>query len=208
MRVDPTTPVWPDSPRVDFARARSIERGDSNNVTHMALDVHTGTHVDAPSHFFDDGKTIDLVGLTPFVGPAVVVSTGDARDLTVDVLESAGLPADAQRLLLKTANSTHPPSSEFRRDFTAITPEAADWLVQNFELRSLGIDYLSVQPYFASDEVHTILLSAGIGLIEGLDLRGVDPGDYELLCLPLKLVGVEAAPARALLRAIPGAKDG
>jgi arylformamidase len=207
MRVDSSIPRWPGSPEVRFEHARSLDRGDSNNVTHLTMDVHTGTHVDAPSHFIGDGETIDLVGLAPFVGAAVVVDTGDARELTVDVLESAHIPSETRRVLFKTANSAQPPCSDFRREFTALTPEAAAWLVREFDLLSLGIDYLSVQPYSASDDVHKILLSARVGLIEGLDLRRVDPGTYELLCLPLNLIGVEAAPARALLRVIPKATE-
>lgn len=200
MRVDSRTPQWPGSVAVRFEPALSIERGDPNNVTNLTMDLHTGTHVDAPSHFIAAGQTIDAVGLTPFVGDATVVDTGDAAELTREVLEAARIPAGVRRLLLRTANSALLPSAEFNPDFTALTPAAASWLVETHDLLSLGIDYLSVQPYSGSDDVHKTLLGAGVALIEGLDLRGVEVGDYELLCLPVNLVGVEAAPARALLR--------
>lgn len=208
MRVDSETPLWPGSVEVRFETARSIERGDSNNVTNLRMDVHTGTHVDAPSHFIAGGRTVDQVGLAPFVGHATVVNAGDSAELTREALEAAAIPLSVRRLLLQTANSTVAPGAEFDPDFTALSPEAASWLVERYDLLALGIDYLSVQPYSGSDDVHKTLLGAEVALIEGLDLRGVEPGDYELLCLPVNLVGVEAAPARALIRPIPpGAQE-
>jgi arylformamidase len=197
-------PVWPDSPGVATRLRMAIDRGDGANVTQLSMDVHTGTHVDAPRHFVADGPELEPMGLDPFIGPADVVDLS-----AVDSIDSAALaiavPDDAERVLLRTRNSViegfrEPP---FRTDYASIDPDGAGWLVQR-RLALVGVDYLSVQGYDDPPDTHTALLGARICLLEGLVLNHVAPGRYLLVCLPLRLCGVEAAPARAVLLQVEG----
>jgi arylformamidase len=178
----------------------AIADGDDANVTQMSIDVHTGTHVDAPRHFFDDGISVEELGLSPFIGPATVAATGTAKDITAAVLEAALVPDDAARLLLRTANSDQVEMYRrpFDRDYAALTLDGAEWLAER-PLRLVGIDYLSIQRYEESPDVHRVLLGAGIPLLEGLCLGAVAPGSYKLVCLPMRIINVEGAPARAIL---------
>lgn len=201
VAVSPTdTPTWPGSPRVRFERRLSLARGDAAEDSTVTFSVHTGTHVDAPAHVVRGGRTIDGLPLPVFVGRCTVV---DLRGLAV--IDRRDLEARAgeigSRTLFRTDNSDLW-SSEFRSDFVGLTAAAARWLAAR-EVRLVGIDYLSVQPWEGDDEVHRALLEAGVALLEGLDLSDVRPGGYELMCLPIRLAGLEAAPARALLRPIP-----
>lgn len=193
-------PVWPGSPGVQTSLRTSIGRGDDANVSELAMDVHTGTHVDAPRHFLADGSLVEDLGLDPFVGPALVVDTGGSTEITAAVLEALELPIGVERLLLRTANSVRHDlyRTPFDDDYAALTLDGAEWLVAR-GLRLIGIDYLSVQRYAMTTDIHRVILGAGIAALEGLDLREVAIGDYELVCLPLRLAGVEAAPARAVL---------
>lgn len=196
----PDLPVWPGSPGVLTTPRQSISRGDEANVTQLAMDVHTGTHVDAPRHFLADGALLEELGLDPLVGPAFVAATGSAREIDRATLEALELPAGVDRLLLRTTNSAQPDpyGSPFDADYAALTLDGAAWLVAR-GVRLIGIDYLSVQRYALSTDIHRLILGAGIVILEGLDLRGVSSGAYELVCLPLRLDAVEAAPARAIL---------
>lgn len=193
-------PVWPGSPGVQASLRMSIGRGDDANVSQLTMDVHTGTHVDAPRHFIADGSLVEDLGLEPFVGPAVVVDTGGEIEIGATALEALQLPEGVERLLLRTANSARPDlyRAPFDDDYAALTLDGAEWLVAR-GLRLIGIDYLSVQRYTMTTDIHRVILGAGIAILEGLNLRVVAAGDYELVCLPLRLAGVEAAPARAVL---------
>jgi arylformamidase len=199
LPLDSDLPTWPDSPGVLTTWRASIKRGDVANVTQLSMDVHSGTHVDAPCHFLDDGATVDDLGLAPFVGSAVVIDTGAAPEITAEVLSAASIPPDAQRLLLRTANSSQLSGAPFRDDYAALTLDGAQWLVDTCDLRLVGIDYLSIQRYTEPPDVHRTLLGSGLAILEGLCLKDVVPGAYELVCLPLRLIGVEGAPARAIL---------
>jgi arylformamidase len=193
-------PTWPGSPGVLTTLRMSIGRGDDANVTQLSIDVHSGTHVDAPRHFVDDAKTLDELGLEPFIGPAVVLDTGPAKEISASVLEAARIPEGTERLLLRTANSSQPDlyRRPFDEDYAALTLDGAEWLAAT-ELRLVGIDYLSIQRYREPPDVHRALLGAGIAIVEGLSLANVRSGAYELICLPMRLVNVEGAPARAIL---------
>jgi len=179
----------------------AIREGDEANVTQLSIDVHTGTHVDAPLHFVEGGAQVEDLGLDPFVGPATVVDVGDKREVDADDLAALRLRPGVERLLVRTINSARADlyTSSFDSGYAALTLEAADWLVRH-GIRLIGVDYLSVQRYTDSADVHRSLLGAGIAILEGADLRCIEPGEYELICLPLRLAGVEAAPARAILR--------
>jgi len=195
-------PVWPGDPEVQVRKALALARGDAANVSALSLGAHTGTHMDAPYHFLEEGLAIDRIPLELCVGPARVVE--------VPALVAIG-PADLEplpvrgcvRLLLKTRNSTLWRREGFQEDFVHLTGEGAAFLVAA-GVRLLGIDYLSVEGYRVTGApAHHALLQAGVFLLEGLDLSAVPPGEYELLCLPLRLTGADGAPARALLRTVP-----
>jgi arylformamidase len=189
-------PIYDRNPGVSLERALSIPRGDSANVSRLELGVHTGTHVDAPLHFFDDGAAAEQLPLEPLLGPAFVAD-GLELDGPIDgaALECCALPAGVERVLLKTRNGRLWGRDDFTRDFIRLDGDGARWLVAR-RVRLIGIDYLSI----GDQEAHRVLLDAGITAVEGLDLRSVEPGWYELICLPLKIVGADGAPARAVLR--------
>ena len=193
-------PVWPGDSGVEIERVSKIEMGANANVSHLSLGAHTGTHVDAPFHFVPTGVTLDHIPLDRFVGPAWVVEINGVDLVTAERLEAATIPVDVARVLFKTDNSRiwARADDEFEEGFTALSPDAAQFLVDRGILL-VGIDYLSIAPFGDSRPTHQILLGAGVAILEGIDLREVDPGAYNLYCLPLKLVGVDGAPARAVL---------
>jgi arylformamidase len=200
VALDGDLPMWPGSPGVLTKLRNSISRSDDANVTQLSIDVHTGTHIDAPLHCIDHGATVEDLGLKPFIGSAVVVDTGPAKEITASVLEAAMIPDDTERLLLRTANSSRPDlyRTPFDEDYVALTLDGAEWLAAK-PLRLVGIDYLSIQRYSEPPAVHQTLLGAEIPILEGLCLADVTVGAYELVCLPMRLVNVEGAPARAIL---------
>ena len=194
-------PVWPGSRGIQITPVKKIEKGDSSNDSRVDFNLHTGTHIDAPRHFVQNGRTIEQLSLDIFVGSCFVVDMQDAADVTPENLSALNLPCDIKRLLIRTRNSElwgeH--TSEFKKDFTAFTNEAAQWIVDK-GIKLIGVDYLSVQRYSDGPETHQILLGADIVILEGLNLSNVQAGFYELICLPMKLVDTEAAPARVVLR--------
>jgi arylformamidase len=167
----------------------------------MASGVHIGTHVDAPYHFIADGKTIESLALDALVGPAQVVELpADVRLIGASDLERAGIETGMERVLLKTRNSQFwgQPGLPFQKDFTAIAPGGAAYLVER-GVKLVGIDYFSVAPFGDSVPTHRALLGAEVIALEGIDLSQVPAGRYQLYCLPLKLGGSDGAPARAIL---------
>jgi arylformamidase len=198
--ITPQIPVWPGDSPVTLERVREIARGANANVSRLECGVHVGTHVDAPAHFIEGAATVETLSLDVLNGRAYVVDLPDAEILDAATLESAGIPKGAQRVLFKTHNSEFWPSegSDFRTDFVAIDEGGAEWLVES-GVQLVGIDYLSIAPYTQSQPTHGILLGAGVVVVEGLDLSEVGSGNYELHCLPLKLVGSDGAPARVIL---------
>jgi arylformamidase len=200
MPLNASTPTWPASPGFSSRNHLALADGDVANATQLGLDVHCGTHVDAPRHFIADGATIDEVGLTALVGTAWVADVTGHRDISADVLDASAIPDGTRRLLLATDNASRPDMyrEPFREDYVALTPDAAAWVARRPDIRLVGIDYLSIQRYADPPEVHMILLGAGVLILEGIDLR-VTPGPWTLMCLPLCVTGVEAAPARAVL---------
>lgn len=191
---------WPGDPPVQVQRTHAIEHGDEANLTQLSMSAHTGTHMDAPLHYLPSADSMDALPFTTIIGRARVIAVETPSPVSRPLLESANIQA-GERLLLKTRNSDHLWSErEFDPRFTALNLEAARWLA-TLQIRLLGIDYLSVGPYHDEGaEVHRALLGAGIWIVEGLNLMAVEPGWYELICLPLRLAGADGAPARALLR--------
>jgi arylformamidase len=199
--ISPNIPKWPGSPAIRLERNLNLELGDIANDTTINFSVHTGTHVDAPLHFLPDGSSVDQMSLEVVIGPAFVADLSDVEVITANILEKLALPANTQRLLLRTRNSHLWESEvqEFQKNFVALTADAAHWVV-NHGIRLIGIDYLSIQRFGDEPETHVILLKSEVVIVEGLNLADVLPGEYDLICLPLKLQGVEGAPARVVLR--------
>lgn len=206
--IDVTVPIrsgmlhWPGNPEVVVAQTESLERGDVATVSSLSLGVHTGTHVDAPVHFFVGGAGIDAVRFDCLIGRARVLDMGDGPRIHPSDLEGHDLRA-GERVLFKTRNSRYWKDNTFCPDFTSLTPEAATWLVER-GVRTVGVDYLSVGSTESGPETHRPLLAAGVCIIEGLDLSRVRPGLYDLICLPLRLEGLDGAPARVVLRNADG----
>ncbi|MDQ3818914.1 MAG: cyclase family protein [Acidobacteriota bacterium] len=201
-----TTPTYPGDPGVEIVQWSAIADGAAANVTLLNFGAHTATHVDAPSHFIEGAGRVDNLPLDTLIGPALVVSIPyDAGAIEARHLSEHDLRG-AERVLFKTRNSDFwsDTSGGFRRDFTYITPDAARLLVES-GVRLVGIDYLSVEEFEPERHLtHEILLSAGVVILEGLDLREASAGSYELICLPLKITGGtgDGAPARAVLRTL------
>ena len=191
---------WPDNPPVKIERMLDIDQGDAANVSKMSLGVHTGTHVDAPRHFIRDGRGVHLAPFSALIGPARVIEITDTQSIKVDELRRHDLQA-GERILFKTLNSTRCwQTDDFVEDFVYVSQEAARYLA-GLRVQTVGVDYLSVGGYTTDGtETHQALLSADVWIIEGLNLAAVQPGIYELICLPLKIVDSDGAPARAVLR--------
>lgn len=199
------TPTYPGDPKMEIEQWAALERGDAANVSMLHFGAHTGTHVDAPAHFIEGANAVWSLPLDVLVGQAVVVEMADTvRAIDAGHIESLEL-AGATRVLFKTRNSAFwaNMAEGFRTDFTYIEPDGARALVER-GVRLVGIDYLSVEQFKSERyETHTTLLSHGVVIVEGLDLREVAAGTYELICLPLRIAGGggDGAPARAILRA-------
>jgi arylformamidase len=198
-------PHWPDNPPIYLERAQDIGRGDHANVSHIAMGVHTGTHMDGPVHFIHGGAGLDQMPLDATIGPARVIEISDPREVTAAELRACTL-RPGERILLRTSNSIRCwATDEFIDDFVYISETAAEYLAER-RVRTVGIDYLSVGGYHVDGaKVHRILIDAGIWIIEGLDLSSAPAGTYDMICLPVKLHGSDGAPARAILR--PAAAD-
>jgi arylformamidase len=200
------TPTYPGDPGIEIKQWAALSAGDAANVTLLHLGAHTATHIDAPAHFIAGGAKIDALPLDAMMGRARVVEIPKAVR-SIDTNELARHDLDgATRILFKTGNSEFwaERKSNFREDFTYIEPDAARALAQS-GIRLVGMDYLSVEKFKSERfETHIELLSQNIVIVEGLDLRGVPAGDYELICLPLKIASGtgDGAPARAVLRTL------
>ena len=203
---------WPDNPPVVVERTQDMACGAAANVSRLSCGVHTGTHMDAPIHFIAGGTAIDQMPLDATVGPARVIAIADHEAVRVAELQAHDIRA-GERILLRTRNSPAAwKSATFVEDFVYLTTEAAEWLAAR-GVRTVGVDYLSVGGYRAGNgvAVHRALLVAGVWIIEGLDLSAVPPGPCDLVCLPLKILGADGAPARAIVRprsTPPGADHG
>ncbi len=201
LTISPSLPTWPGDPALELKQIESMDKGAHANVTHISAAVHLGTHVDAPHHFLNDGRTVENLPLDVLTGPCYVVQLPDGVEaITAEMLERMELTFDFKRILFGTSNSHWWKNGEtkFQTDFVAITEDGADWLVKR-GVQLVGVDYLSVAPYGDSVPTHTVLLKAGVVVVEGLNLSQVSRGFYDLYCLPLKIAGSDGAPARAIL---------
>jgi arylformamidase len=193
---------WPDNPPVRIERILDMEHGDVANVSKISMGSHTGTHMDAPLHFVREGEGLDEMPLTAAMGRTRVIEIHDPESVKPEDLDPHEIRR-GERILLKTQNSARDwPSTAFIEDFVYVSQEAARYLAAR-EIQTIGIDYLSVGGFHRDGvETHEALLNAGIWVIEGLDLSQVESGEYELVCLPIKVERSDGAPARAILRAV------
>ena len=183
------------NPGIHIERVQRIADGAAANVSRIDFGAHTATHVDAPVHFLDDGAGAEALPLEPLMGPADVVdATGVEKALDAEALGGLDIRDDAKRILFKTRNSRLWASDEFTRDFVRLDGSGARHLVDR-GIELVGIDYLSI----GDEDAHRLLLSTGVVAMEGLNLGDVEAGRYELVCLPLRVVGSDGAPARAVL---------
>jgi arylformamidase len=199
--IDVSVPIYagmvyfPDNPPIEIETIMDVEKGDICTISRLGMGTHTGTHIDAPIHFLPGGTGAEEVPLGNLIGPARVIEIKDPGAVKADELRVHNLGV-RERLLFKTSNSERCwKTSQFVPDFVSIAEDAASYLARLNTL-AVGIDYLSA----GSPETHRTLLGAGVVIVEGLNLTGISQGRYELLCLPLKILGGDGAPARVLLK--------
>ena len=200
VSISNTMHGWPGNPPTFTTMHLGTAKGDVCNVTAINFNSHTGTHMDAPLHFLHGAKTMDDLPWDAVVGPARVVEIKDKQAIKVAELKMLK-PKKGERLLFKTRNSAVSwKKPEFDKDFVYISAEASEYLVE-CGVQTVGVDYLSVGGFYHDGiETHHILLGAEVWIIEGLDLSKIKPGNYDLICLPIKFANGDGAPARCLLR--------
>ncbi|MDB4893370.1 MAG: cyclase [Gemmatimonadetes bacterium] len=193
--------VYPGNPTISITAQQAISQGAGANVSRLDLGSHTGTHVDAPKHFFDDGAGVDGLSLDVLMGPARLLAfSDDVKSIGEAELRAHDLTG-VTRVLLKTRNSAWlaSGSSEFHPDYTYLAPDGAEYLV-SLGVKLVGVDYLSVEQFHSGHhKTHRTLLERAIIIVEGLMMNDVPPGNYELCCLPILFPGLDGAPARAVL---------
>lgn len=202
LTIHPGMPYWPDNPAVKIEPSQCLAHGDVCNVSKLTIGTHTGTHVDGINHFIKGGMGIDQMPLDATIGRARVIEIKDPKQIKVAEIEPHNIQ-EGERILFKTKNSTNALRSDtFVEDFVHISTDAAKYLAAK-KVRTVGVDYLSVGGYEGNVvEVHHALLGSGIWAIEGLDLSQIEPGLYDLICLPIKLKDGDGGLARAILRPI------
>jgi arylformamidase len=191
--------VYPGNPEIDIALQQAVAKGAGANVSTIRFGSHTGTHADAARHFFDDGQTVDKIPLERLIGPALLLSfPDDVRAVGAAELRAHDIKGQT-RILLRTRDSAFLSQKEFVKDYTYLAPDGAQYLVdQGVEL--VGIDYLSIEQFHSGHHLtHRTLLERSVVIVEGLDLSVPPPGQYQFICLPLRIEGCDGAPARAVL---------
>jgi arylformamidase len=199
VALDASLPTYPGNTPFSLEATKRISRGESSNVSTVHMSAHAGTHVDAPRHFFDGAAGVDALPLEILLGRARVIEIRSRKGIGPDELSEIDLSEDI-RVLIKTANSRLWGSPEFHPEYLGVTEAGAKHLLEH-GIKVLGVDYLSVEQFRTPGApAHHVLLGGGIIVIEGLNLRDVEPGIYEMFCLPLRIVGADGAPARVVLR--------
>ena len=191
--------VYPGNPEIDISLQQAVAKGASANVSVIRFGSHTGTHADASRHFFDDGQPVDRIPLERLIGPALLLTFDDSvMALGVAELQARTIKGH-KRILLRTRNSALLSTGEFVKNYTFLAPDGAQYLVDN-GVELVGVDYLSVEQFHSGHHrTHKTLLGANVVIVEGLDLSAPPPGEYEFICLPLRIEGCDGAPARAVL---------
>ena len=200
LTISNDLPVWPGDTPVNLVRNRDMHYGELYTLSQLTSTVHVGSHLDAPMHFVRHGHGVDQIELSKLIGPCFVVNLPGIDSIDAQSLEQAHIPENTTRLLCRTRNSEYWARGDnvFHTDFVAIEPSGAEWIVQH-GMQLVGVDYLSVGAYEGGIPTHEILLSNGVVPVEGLDLSRIDPREYQLICLPLKLKDCDGAPVRAVL---------
>ncbi len=197
--LDASLPTYPGNTPFVLEAVKRIARGDSSNVSTLHMSAHTGTHVDAPRHYFDEAPGADALPLEMMLGRTRVIEITSRSGIGAEQLADLDL-SDDLRILFKTSNSRLWASSDFHTDYVGVTASGAEHLIAH-GIRVVGVDYLTVEEFKRPGApAHHVLLGGGAIIIEGLNLRDVEPGVYDMLCLPLRVVGADGAPARVLLR--------
>jgi len=191
--------VYPGNPEIDITLQQAVAKGAGANVSTIRFGSHTGTHADASRHFFDDGQPVDQIPLDRLIGPALLVSfPDDVRAVGAAELKTHDLRG-RKRILLRTRNSALLSQKQFAPDYTYLAPDGAEYLVDK-GIELVGIDYLSIEQFHSGHHrTHRTLLAKSVVILEGLDLSVPPPGEYQLICLPLRIEGCDGAPARAVL---------
>ena len=191
--------VYPGNPEIDITLQQAVAKGAGANVSAIRFGSHTGTHADASRHFFDDGQPVDQIPLDRLIGPALLVSfPDDVRAIGAAELKAHDLRG-RKRILLRTRNSALLSQKQFAPDYTYLAPDGAEYLVDK-GIELVGIDYLSIEQFHSGHHrTHRTLLAKSVVILEGLDLSVPPPGEYQLICLPLRIEGGDGAPARAVL---------
>jgi len=191
--------VYPGNPEIDITLQQAVAKGAGANVSAIRFGSHTGTHADASRHFFDDGQPVDQIPLDRLIGPALLVSfPDDVRAVGAAELKAHDLRG-RKRILLRTRNSALLSQKQFAPDYTYLAPDGAEYLVDK-GIELVGIDYLSIEQFHSGHHrTHRTLLAKSVVILEGLDLSVPPPGEYQLICLPLRIEGCDGAPARAVL---------
>jgi arylformamidase len=197
-------PIYDGDPELKIEPWSAFAKGDSSNVSFLHFGAHTGTHVDAPAHFIEGAAKIESLRLENLIGAARIVRVPDSlTEISAEFLATCDLDG-VERVIFHTRNSAFWEEAEFRKDFTALTPEGAELLV-SLGIKLVGNDYLSIEKFRSGHHrTHLTLLRNGVVIVEGLNLSGVPDGDYELICLPLRIAGGagDGAPARVVLRTL------
>ena len=197
-RIKTGMTVWPGDDGVTIELNSSIKMGDPCNVSSMHMGLHTGTHIDAPRHFLDGMEDIASLDLSKYIGYVKVFELNVSECITADDIKELYIE-EGDAVFFKTSNSDISNVEEFRKDYIYIDKSASEFLVEK-GVKTVGIDYLSIDGYYTEGYLsHYTLLSRGIGVIEGLYLKEVEPGKYFFSCLPLNIEGVDGSPARAVL---------
>ena len=191
--------VYPGNPEIDISLQQAVAKGAGANVSAIRFGSHTGTHADASRHFFDDGQPVDQIPLDRLIGPALLVGfPDDVRAIGAADLKAHDL-SGRTRILLRTRNSALLSQKQFAPDYTYLAPDGAEYLVDK-GVELVGIDYLSIEQFHSGHHrTHRTLLAKSVVILEGLDLSAPPPGEYQLICLPLRIEGCDGAPARAVL---------
>lgn len=200
MHVTSRMVCWPGDDPVMITRQQSIgENGASANVTHLSMSAHTGTHIDAPLHFFKQGKDVTEIDFDTLIGPVKLIAVTNPQNISLAEIKEYPIES-GDRIIIKTKNSDADWSRKpFMTGYVYLSTPAARWLVER-GIKTIGVDYLSVAGMDNGTEVHQLLLGAGITVIEGLKLEGIAPGQYEMMALPMKIKNSDGAPARVLIR--------
>ena len=191
--------TYPGNPDIAILPQQEVAKGASSNVSSLSFGSHTGTHVDAVKHLFDDGAPVDALSLDVLMGPAVLIAVPDGVMAVGEADLRAHDLTGQTRVLIRTRNSGFIRNRDFVRDYTYLAPDGAAYLA-SLGVRLVGIDYLSIEQFHSGHhQTHRTLLERGIVIVEGLDLSAPPPGNYDLRVLPLRLAGLDGAPARAVL---------